>query len=183
MRSSIAWPFTGFPNRRSRPFRINVVITLQFVNAQTQLHPSIAQEAACSAFYHGRYVRRHGRGRDAGCPAPPAQIPQPALLAHWAPASSGAAEPLGRVRDGRIRKAQGAASAARGAPSGRPSPGLSGYVAPGRSQLPPSRWDVPPQAGAPMSRDAIVPECPWSICLTQMPVRRLTHAVVCATPS
>ena len=42
-RSSIAWPITGFPDRRSRPFRINVVITLQFICAQTQTHCALAR--------------------------------------------------------------------------------------------------------------------------------------------
>lgn len=36
-----AWPLTGFPDRRFRPFRINVVITLQFICAQTQTYSAL----------------------------------------------------------------------------------------------------------------------------------------------
>jgi hypothetical protein len=40
-RSFLAWPYTGFPDRRSRPFRINVVIT-PAVHERTDVNPMLS---------------------------------------------------------------------------------------------------------------------------------------------
>ena len=42
-RSFLAWHMAGFPDRTGRPFRITSSSPLQFMNARTEPHPSIAR--------------------------------------------------------------------------------------------------------------------------------------------
>ena len=107
MGSSIAWPFTGFPNRRSRSLRINVVITpavrerTDTTSSTPRSPPVLADVAATARSVRSRPRRRPWPaicGRLCACSA----LPRPYAIAR--PSHTGLGGPLGPLaRDGTRR--------------------------------------------------------------------------------